>query len=62
MTKRSRTEHQRATARHVLDRFRSVTFVKLRQPNGQWMQTFLNFGSSQLQVFQALGLLTAPLP
>ena len=50
------------TARHVFDRFWSVTFVKLRQPNGQWMQTFLNLGSSQLQVLQALGLPTALSP
>ena len=50
------------TARHIFDRFWSVTFVKIRQLNGQWMETYLNVDSAQLRILQALGLLAIASP
>ena len=44
------------TARHLFDRFWTVTFVKIRQLDGQWLETYLNVDSAQLRVLQALGL------
>lgn len=44
------------TARHIFDRFWMVTFVKIRQLDGQWMETYLNVDSAQLRVLEALGL------
>jgi transposase len=44
------------TARHIFDRFWTVTFVKIRQLDGQWLETYLNVDSAQLRVLEALGL------
>ena len=44
------------TARHIFDRFWTVTFVKIRQLDGQWIETYLNVDSAQLRVLEALGL------
>ncbi len=44
------------TARHVFDLFWTVVFVRLRQMDGKWLETFLNLTEAQLQVFKALGL------
>jgi len=44
------------TARHLFDRFYTVTFVKIRQLDGRWMETYLNVEPAHLRVLEALGL------
>lgn len=44
------------TARHVFDLFWTVTFVRIRQLDGRWMDTYLNIDTAQMRVLQALGL------
>ena len=44
------------TARHVFDLFWTVVFVRLRQLDGKWLETFLNLTEAQMQVFKALEL------
>ena len=46
------------TARHVFDHFWTVTLVKLRQLDGRWLETYLNIGTEQMRILQALGLPT----
>ena len=57
------------TARHIFDRFWTVTFVKIRQLDGQRMETYLHVDAAQVRVLEALGLpagaspsFTKPLP
>ena len=44
------------TARHLFDRFYTVTFVKIRQLDGRWIETYLNVEPAHLSVLGALGL------
>ena len=44
------------TARHIFDLFWTVTFVRIRQFDGRWIDTYLNIDTAQVHVLRALGL------